>query len=139
MRILCTLGCAIVCERPRRIQRTGPKGNRDPDLQVSHETIYRSLFLQSRGVLKRALLGELRRQRHFRHARTAARTRPWPRGSNDNTNGLLRQYLPPATDLSRYSQPQLDAIARRMNTRPRLTLEYRTPAAKLAEIVASMG
>jgi IS30 family transposase len=64
---------------------------------------------------------------------------PWQRGSNENTNGLLRQYLPRATDLSNYSQSQLDNIALRLNTRPRMTLGYRTPAAKLAEIVASMG
>jgi IS30 family transposase len=221
-------------------------------MQVSHETIYRSLFVQSRGVLKRTLLGHLRRQRHFRHARASTRVRPkpgqildaisirqrpadvedralpghwegdllegargtfvatlverhsryvvlvrlpnketqtvvralarriqrlpqglvrsltwdrgtelaahraftmatdvqvyfcdpqspWQRGSNENTNGLLRQYLPHATDFSRYSQAQLDAIALRLNTRPRMTLDYHTPAAKLAEIVASMG
>lgn len=224
----------------------------DPEMQVSHETIYRSLFIQSRGVLKRTLLGHLRRQRHFRHARASARVRPkqgqildavsirqrpadvddralpghwegdllegargtfvatlverqsryvmlvrlrnketqtvvralarrirrlpqglvqsltwdrgtelaahraftmatdvqvyfcdpqspWQRGSNENTNGLLRQYLPHATNLSRYSQAQLDTIALRLNTRPRMTLDYHTPAAKLAEIVASMG
>jgi IS30 family transposase len=224
----------------------------DPQMQVSHETIYRSLYIQSRGVLKRALLGQLRRQRHFRHARAHARVRPkqgqiidavsirqrpadvadralpghwegdllegargtfvatlverqsryvvlvrlrnkethtvvralarrirylpqglvksltwdrgselaahraftmatdvqvyfcdpqspWQRGSNENTNGLLRQYLPHAADFSRYSQAQLDAIALRLNTRPRLTLAYRTPAAKLADIVASIG
>jgi IS30 family transposase len=64
---------------------------------------------------------------------------PWQRGSNENTNGLLRQYLPHAADFSGYSQAQLDAIALRLNTRPRLTLAYQTPAAKLAEIVASMG
>jgi hypothetical protein len=64
---------------------------------------------------------------------------PWQRGSNENTNGLLRQYLPHAADLSTYTQAQLDAIALRLNTRPRLTLRYRTPADKLAEIVASMG
>ncbi len=63
---------------------------------------------------------------------------PWQRGSNENTNGLLRQYLPHAADLSCYSQAQLDAIATRLNTRPRMTLAYQTPAAKLAEIVASM-
>ncbi len=222
----------------------------DPDMQVSHETIYRTLFVQSRGVLKRELLQHLRRQRRFRHARAARRVghrqgriigavtirerpadvedravpghwegdlllggqssyvatlverqsryvvlvrlpnketatvvralakrvrrlphglvksltwdrgtelanhraftvatnvavyfcdpqSPWQRGSNENTNGLLRQYLPKSGDFSAITQAQLDAIALRLNTRPRLTLGFRTPAATLAEIVAS--
>jgi IS30 family transposase len=222
----------------------------DAAMQVSHETIYRTLFVQSRGVLKRELLLQLRRQRRFRHARAAHRVghrqgriidavpirerpaevadrgvpghwegdlllggrssyvatlverqsryvvlvrvrnketatvvhalakrvqrlpdglmksltwdrgtelanhraftvatnvavyfcdpqSPWQRGSNENTNGLLRQYLPKGADFSAVSQAQLDAIALRLNTRPRLTLGFRTPADKLAEIVAS--
>jgi len=224
----------------------------DAGMQVSPETIYRSLFVQSRGVLRRCLLNHLRRQRHFRHSRAGAGRRPrqgqiidavsirerpaevqdravpghwegdllegargtfiatlverqsrfvilvrlpnkethtvvralarrvrrlphglmksltwdrgtelaahraftiatnvhvyfcdpqspWQRGSNENTNGLVRQYLPPAANLAAYNQAQLDAIALRLNTRPRLTLGYRTPAAKLAQIVATTG
>ena len=219
-------------------------------MQVSHETIYRSLFVQSRGVLKKILLTHLRRRRTMRrsqHATNVGQRRgaivdaisirdrpanvddravpghwegdlvagarnthvatlverqsrylmlvhvggkdttsvvqgltrqvrtlprklmttltwhrgtelaahkrftvatdvqvyfcdphsPWQHGSNENTNGLLRQYFPEGTDLSTYSQADLNRIAKRLNHRPRKTLGYKTPADMLAAIVAS--
>jgi IS30 family transposase len=60
---------------------------------------------------------------------------PWQRGSNENTNGLLRQYFPRGTDFSRISQAQLNAIALRLNQRPRKTLGFETPADKLLEVL----
>jgi IS30 family transposase len=222
---------------------------RTPTMYVSHETIYRSLFVQSRGVLKKALLAHLRRRRAIRRSKLATaagqargqirdavsiRERPatvedraipghwegdllaganqsyvatlverhsryvvlvrlrgkdtqhvvralstavrrlptglmssltwdrglelaahqtftvatnvrvffcdphspWQRGSNENTNGLLRQYFQEGTDLSTFSQRALNRVAQRLNTRPRKTLNFQTPAAKLASTVA---
>jgi len=222
----------------------------DEDLRVSHETIYRSLFLQARGALKKELIQHLRSKRRIRrsrhssvhghsqgkivdaisirerpaevedraipghwegdllrgarnshvatlverhsrfcmlvkvpgkdtatvvaalsrHVRTLPATlrrsltwdrglemaqhksftmatdvqvyfcdpqSPWQRGSNENTNGLLRQYLPKKADLSCYSQSGLDEIALRLNQRPRKTLGFETPADRLQASVAS--
>jgi transposase, IS30 family len=64
---------------------------------------------------------------------------PWPRGSNENTNGLLRQYLPKSTNLSVFSQAELDAIAARLNSRPRKTLGFATPDEVFATLVEKVA
>jgi IS30 family transposase len=148
----------------------------EPSLRVSHETIYRSLFIQARGALNEELVKVSGKDtatvvaalsRHVLQLPAALRRSltwdrglemaghksftvatdvkvyfcdpqsPWQRGSNENTNGLLRQYLPKNADLSTFSQEELDAIALRLNTRPRQTLGFRTPADKLQASVAS--
>lgn len=92
---------------------------------MSHETIYRSLFIQALGSFKNEF------QLYLCDPQS-----PWQLGSNENTNRLLRDYLQKGTELSVYSQRELNWIARELNERPGKTLDYETPAARFNACVA---
>ncbi len=79
------------------------------------------------------------RQGYCRGFTAAEKAELWDRGSNDNTNGLFRQYFPKGTDLSVYSQVELNKVARQLTERSRKTLGFETPAERFEASVASTG
>src|SRR5260370_476643 len=91
-------------------------------MRVSHETIYQSIYVYPRGDLLKQLKTSLLRGRDTRRPRGCRHA-----GTNENTNGLRREYLPKGTDLSQHTPAQLQAIQDDLNDRPRKRLGYRTP------------
>lgn len=133
------------------LSATYPKGH---EHRVSYETIYNCVYAQPVGELKRDLIKALRLSMTYDQGREMAMHKalskrtgiavyfcdphsPWQRGSNENMNGLVRQYLPKGADLSVYSQLELDAIADEINNRPRKGLGLRSPLPVYRELLSN--
>ena len=140
-----------------RLRRQFPD---DPEMRVSPETIYQSLYVQSRGALRRDLIKCLRTGRALRRpCRQAGKRRNripdminisqrpaeaddrvvpghwWQRGTSENTNGLLRQYFPKGTDLCAHSALDLDWVATELNDRPRKRLGFAQPIEEIGPLL----
>lgn len=134
---------ATLVERQSRFVMLAKVGNKDT------QSVITALIKQARKMPKelyRSLTWD-RGSEMTDHARFSIATKidvyfcdpqsPWQRGTNENTNRLLRQYFPRGIDMSTYSQAKLSAVARQLNERPRKTLQYQTPAEKFEECVAA--
>jgi IS30 family transposase len=116
----------------------GPEKN----VGVANDALVRKVRELPRGMMSSLTWDrgtELAYHKKFTVANFCDPQSPWQRGSNENTNGLLRQYFPKGTDLSAYNQNDLDQVAVNLNTHPRKTLGFLTPADKLNSVVALTG
>jgi transposase, IS30 family len=136
---------ATLVERRSRLVLLGKMKGSDA---LSAQQCFERLFNEVPRGLRKSLTYD-RGTEMARHAQLSARTgvkvffadpyAPWQRGSNENANGLVRQYLPKGTDLSIHSQSQLDRIADLLNGRPRKVLDFKTPLEVMAEIMAEQA